>query len=391
MEVLASKSPYISAEDIVLATAGLFAARQAADSKRGSKSSLKVKLDAESLSNYHTQLEKCEAFKDFVRENKQRIIEMAGQKGHGGAIEDLFREHVAKMDVLPELDSRYMPTPKMRTEALKAKISSPDFARLSDEEKKKIYKEIFIARTAGDVRRNNSTDLNKNINPYAYDLASRSLRNNKKLDDFLNLAMVRGQLPGLALNGHGGDLEDKFKAYLREFDAEPDVNERYKRGHVWTSPAKAEEEPKNDRYVSPSDELKTVKESMDDFFKNGKLDPGKPKAEENMLKYNAAKAMCLTHMRKEGYAAVSTSVIDDRINKIMEKPAFDNMFKTLGAEKVADLIIDNQSELVTAFAKEEDKIKVPVIEEVDEEMNASVDEKSVDGDRIEDNIIKLNP
>lgn len=101
----------------------MLAARMAVDSERGVKKSLKKPLTEKAFSDAYVKLWRDEKLQDFIATLPGDQLQKAINAGHGGALEDLYREHNATLDKLPDdLETRFSPTVGQRIEFLEAKL-----------------------------------------------------------------------------------------------------------------------------------------------------------------------------------------------------------------------------------------------------------------------------
>ena len=197
-------------EDQVKVYAELLASRQAVDAVRGDKKSLAPKLNGAKLNEAYDKWIKCKAFKDFVTANKD-VAYNAATSGHGGALEDKFREYVKNMDHIPEdVPDSYMPTAIERTEILQKKIKAAD-----PEKKKLLMKELMATRMAVKSVRKDKTTLQKVVPAEKLNKAFTKLNNSPSVATFLDTGRP-GELESAARDGHGGALDDKFRIYVMD-------------------------------------------------------------------------------------------------------------------------------------------------------------------------------
>lgn len=373
---------------------GIFAARRTVNAERNNKATLSGKLEPSSLDDSLKLVKADGTLKRFVEENRDALIALSKQRGHGGAMEDLYRKHLAAMDTLPaDVPRHLMPTVHERVTALQSKIDSRDFRRLSIEDQKKVYKELFIARMAGNVTQGSKDDTKTHIHPKSYELAAAELRNNEKLNSWLDRVIANGKAPKYALKGHAGLLERSFIAAMSRERTEPKVPARYKNGQF----IRAEEEPemeidleasgKNDLDIeeAPKEIRKTIQEN---YMTDNRLDNKLLKEDEDMIRYLAAKSMyvatVLTNARspKNGRPYLEKmskgDVADREIQSFMKSEAFDKMFEKHGVTGMAQLIYRGGAYVGEAYKKEQDILNVNAIPEEDEEYLEEKDEKLIE-------------
>ncbi len=204
----------------------LLGARSAAAAVRGEKESLDKKLRAEELEKRAASFRDDPTFQSFVKDPASGAVE-AARKGHGGALEDKFRDYIRRLDKLPEkLPAGYAPTAVERTEALQKRIKSEEYLNRRPEERDSMMVELLAARRAVEAQRGNKESLNQTIPLDKLEAARVELQSSATFHEFLknNAEAARKA----ALSGHAGELEDKFKDYVKGLDVLPeDVPKHY--------------------------------------------------------------------------------------------------------------------------------------------------------------------
>ena len=203
---------FLEADDKKILYAQIFAARRSVHAERNKKETLKHKVDPKKVNDDATKLTDSAAFQSFLDENAREVEKLA-KSGHGGELEEKFKDYICKMKQLPaEVPQDYMPTAKERVEGLQDKIKDPSFLSLDREAQAEYYAELMAARRSVDAERNKKETLEANVDPKKATEISNSLKNCKTFKDFLK--NNPGAVRKAALSGHGGALEDQFKDYV---------------------------------------------------------------------------------------------------------------------------------------------------------------------------------
>ena len=199
--------------------AEMMATRSAVDAVRGKEKSLEKPIDPAILAQERNKLLKSDTFQRFVNDpSLSAELRTLAQQGHGGALEDKFKEYVVNLDKLPaDLPARYMPTALDRTNALKKKIAAPDFA--SREDAAEIYMELMAAREAVNAVRSKEDSLKVTIEPGRFQSALNKWKSCSSFRDFVNDPDSGARKA--AREGHGGALGDKFKEYVTRLEQLP--------------------------------------------------------------------------------------------------------------------------------------------------------------------------
>ena len=193
--------------------AELLGARRSVDAVRGNADSLNLTVPAEEAKAHADKLMKCTAFREFIEKNPD-AAKKAAASGHGGALEDAFKDYVKNMDRIPsDVPKAYMPTALERTEILQKKIKSSAFQSKNMYEQNLIYKELVATRAAVEAIRGSKKSLDVPIDAEKLGEARNQLYAQGGADSFFDEAS-RTILKDAAAAGHGGALEDKLKADL---------------------------------------------------------------------------------------------------------------------------------------------------------------------------------
>ena len=197
--------------------ASVFGARYAANAERNKKSTLKGTVSAQEFEQKRNALIQCPTFQTFINrtvENDPDGMKRLLTQGHGGALEDAFKDYVKNMDRIPsDVPKAYMPTALERTEILQKKIKSSAFQSKNMYEQNLIYKELVATRAAVEAIRGSKKSLDVPIDAEKLGEARNQLYAKGGADSFFDEAS-RTILKDAAVAGHGGALEDKLKADL---------------------------------------------------------------------------------------------------------------------------------------------------------------------------------
>lgn len=223
LEVLKKKiqdSPDAAPEQKQKLYAEMMATRSAVDAIRGKGKSLEKPVDPALLAEEREKLLQSDSFKRFLNDPKfSAAARKAAQEGHGGALEDKFKEYVLDRDLLAaDVPSRWMPTALERTEALQKKIKDPAFAEKQNAED--VYIELMASRDAVDAKRKDEDSLKVTIDPERLADAREKWKNCEAFKAFVNDPDSGAR--AAALSGHGGALSDKFKEYIRQMEIIPE-------------------------------------------------------------------------------------------------------------------------------------------------------------------------
>lgn len=195
--------------------------RRAVNAPRNDKSTL-MTLDctAETVQKWEEKLRNSTGFNNFLETMNFDELTALASEGHGGKLEDKFKEYVKKSPEIPDdVPDEYMPTAKERCEILKKHIQSSTFANSSRSAKLNIYSELIAARAAVDSIRNNKDSLNVRLSTERLHKARLQFRQAGILKTALSRAMELrdGRVAkAAATSGHGGALEDLVRMQIRE-------------------------------------------------------------------------------------------------------------------------------------------------------------------------------
>ncbi len=384
--------------------AHIIAARMAVNAERNNKGKLNEKVDAYYFRENLAQLKRDDTLKQFIKDNRQTLIALSKQRGHGGAMEDLYRKHLAAMDRIPEDVPQYlMPTVHERVKALQGKIESRAFRTLSVEEQKKVYKELFVARMAGDVVQRSKADTKAHLSPSKYQRAADSLLNNKELDTWLGTVIANGKASEYALKGHAGHLERRFIDAMssRRKRFEPNIPNRYKSGQYPNTEKSQGTEINADvpkqhdlNIYEGQNEIRAI--MADEYIVDQHFDKGALEEDEQMVRYLAAKAMYVSmvltnsELKENGKEYVEKmqkgDVSEKKIQEIMNTKAFKNMFGKYGVFQMAVVTYKGGADLSLLYENEKRLLETNIINDANEEDVGENEEKVIGNkDKTEEN------
>ena len=191
--------------------AGIFGVRMAVGAERNELSALKTaQITEDQKLYYQRQLLENPIFQQFCSENMNELNRLAKKRGHGGALEDKFRDYLCKLPAgqLPNDPSlrRWLPTCRERIEALQKQAAASE----SGVDRVEAMAEIVVLRGIARADRGNKRSLEK---PIPVD-ESNSLQNSTRLlmekRDFQEAAYANRKYIS---EGHGGKMVEKIRAF----------------------------------------------------------------------------------------------------------------------------------------------------------------------------------
>ena len=127
--------------------AELLGARKSVNAQRNKVETLREKVNPAEVRTTANALFKCSAFRKYIEEHPEEA-KKAATSGHGGELEDKFKNYVLNMDTIPEdVPKDYMPTALQRTEVLQKKIKSREFRNYAIPKQNMFYKELCATRS----------------------------------------------------------------------------------------------------------------------------------------------------------------------------------------------------------------------------------------------------
>ena len=213
-------------EDAADVYAELMATRDAVNAQRGKPDTLKVTLKTEQLKESMEQWKNSEAFRAFVNDPDSGA-KQAALSGHGGALAEKFQQYVKSMDVIPQgVPEKMLPDALDRIDALKSNLSKMNPLVNEPDEYASVYAQILAARTSVNAERGKKDSLKKRIDPAEVNRIADSIAKSSAFKDYL--ADNGDDARRKAASGHGGELEDGFKTYIRTMPRMPlDVPKEY--------------------------------------------------------------------------------------------------------------------------------------------------------------------
>ncbi|MBO6159154.1 MAG: hypothetical protein J6P72_07845 [Firmicutes bacterium] len=237
------KNPETYLQQVLGKTVSIMAARMISGCKANDLKTLEATaVNDDEIKLGSQQLMKNETFKNFLRkigEDKdlRAKVEKAIGSGHGGGLDALFTEHLAKdygpgeMPTDPELE-RYMPTALQRIEALQ-KMNAPL--------KQEIAAEIVALRTHVQAD-GTKASLNKKI-PAGIDL-QEEVDTLAKDKGFIRLAN-NPKVAGLLTKGHGGQMINMMRKNAEKFGMKPDAIDALNENSIGGRAKQIREEARN--------------------------------------------------------------------------------------------------------------------------------------------------
>ena len=198
----------------------LMATRQAVNAVRGEKKSLEPVVDAGALKTARESWAQCVSFRQFLQDGDQEEIKTAAAKGHGGALLDKFKEHVAREPQMPEdLPPVAVPTALERIDAIKKELAD-SYEFLENDEKAQYAAQILAARENVGAQRKKPDTLKVKLDPKTVNEAANKLAGCAAFLDYMT--KKPDEFRRLALSGHGGELAEKFREHVKSMDELPE-------------------------------------------------------------------------------------------------------------------------------------------------------------------------
>ena len=200
----------------------IMAARQLADSDRGSSAKLKKAVfTGDEVEMRVDEMKRDPMFKQFLEDVKldrnlyNKLIKAASSKsGHGGKLDDIYKEYVKNLPARnlynTRINERYMPTVKERIEILQNKAKNEK--NLPEE----AAAEIVVLRNLSRAEIGKAKTLDKKIPCFEKDTlcyeSTKLSRNGYFKDSFGKNTVATG----LLLKGHGGDMLQFLRDHFDE-------------------------------------------------------------------------------------------------------------------------------------------------------------------------------
>jgi len=312
-----------SLEKQTMLYAELMATRTATGAQRGKKDSLDKKLDPAAVENWRESMKNSKTLKDFVASNPD-AVRKAALSGHGGALDDMFKEYVKNLDRIPEdVPQEYMPNALQRTEVLQKKIK----AEADAGKRIGLYKELMATREAVGSVRGDKKSLDTQIDRKNFAKARKNT-DKETIDNFLK-STPDAELAGAARSGHGGELDDKFRKYVTQKTIQNGLTPKYVSERFRPDTGEVLEGTRRSLKT-------TIKGQPDEFFTEKK----------DGIKQRVASVMYYQRVNdqmfgKEKLDAISHDKVLDGVRQIVNDQKFNNMFDKLGPRYAAELVANN--------------------------------------------------
>ncbi|MBQ9646821.1 MAG: hypothetical protein IJV43_00485 [Oscillospiraceae bacterium] len=197
--------------------ANIMAARMLADSVRGNKKSLGKNLSAKDIADKAAELKNDPTYRGFLAKlnGDPKVMKQAvsaAKSGHGGALDDMFKDHVKHLPAGQlsnnNLMARYMPTARERIEILQAHVAKEEPRELED-----TVAEITVLRNLVHAERGKKSSLDKPIPTDPENSLKTQTSALRRDATFTPLVREgRAQTIGLITEGHGGAMVEYFRS-----------------------------------------------------------------------------------------------------------------------------------------------------------------------------------
>ncbi|MBR3040533.1 MAG: hypothetical protein IKI20_07775 [Lachnospiraceae bacterium] len=200
----------------------IMAARQLADSDRGSSAKLKKAVfTGDEVEMRVDEMKNDPMFKQFLNDVKldrnlyNKLIKAASSKsGHGGKLDDIYKEYVKNLPARDlhntRINERYMPTVKERIEILQNKAKNEK--NLPEE----AAAEIVVLRNLSRAEIGKAKTLDKKIPCFEKDTLCYESTKLSRNDYFKDSFGKNTVATGLLLKGHGGDMLQFLRDHFDE-------------------------------------------------------------------------------------------------------------------------------------------------------------------------------
>ena len=195
----------------------IIAARRTAGSGRDTKYILDRPMDFAACVSVMDQVAGNKSIVDWVRSLSSEERRKYATTGHGGAMEDAFKEHVKNLDIIPDdIPNYYMPNAKTRCEALQQRMKDHSFTHGLDKRKVDMYTELLATRMAAESVRSSKDSLDKALTAAQVAEARNKIINSPVFTAIKNVnAKLGDEAFRDAVHGHGGKLEDDVREEIR--------------------------------------------------------------------------------------------------------------------------------------------------------------------------------
>ena len=316
--------------------AELLATRFSVEAVRKDDDSLEKPVDPARLNSAYGVWTKNKSFQEYIKNNPE-AAQKAATSGHGGALEDGYREYIKNLDHIPAgVPAPFLPDAKTRTEILQKKIKATN----DPEKRYQLYKELMATRASVEAVRGDKSSLEKKLNAGKLNEVYDQLNKSNSVKNFLTKTDA-ATLMNAATSGHGGELDEKYTAYA--------VDRTYTLGTV---PAGVPERFR----PTPSQVMQKYQKQLAAAAK-GK-DVNWFNANSMKIKKKAAEMLYLSQVERknsseqEKLAEMSHDAMQAGVQKIMEDPKFGNLFNDLGSRNALQLAsAKNSNLLLDAYQK----------------------------------------
>ena len=159
---------------------------------------------------YQQQLAENPVFQDFCRENSVELNRLAMKRGHGGALEEKFREYLCKLPggKLPNDPAlrRWMPSCRERIEVLQKQAAAAE----SMGDAVDAMAEIVVLRGMAGANRGSKSSLDKPIPVDETNSLQKCTEILAEKKDFQQAALANRKYVS---EGHGGRMTEKIRAF----------------------------------------------------------------------------------------------------------------------------------------------------------------------------------
>ena len=326
----------LPADEKVKVYAELLSTRNSVSAIRKDKDSLETQIDPAKKKAAYDIWVNNKSFQDYVKNNPEAATK-AALSGHGGALEEGYRDYIKNLDHIPAgVPTPFLPDAKTRTEILQKKIKATN----DPEKRYQLYKELMATRASVEAVRGDKHSLEKKVNAGKLNEVYNQLNKSNSMKNFL-VKTDDAALRDAATGGHGGALDEKYTEYAAE--------RTYVLGTV---PAGVPERFR----PTPSQMMQKYREKLKAAAK------GKSAAwfssNQVKIKQKTAEMLYLAQLEKkyptekEKLAQMNHDTMQAGVQKIMEDPKFGNMFASMGERQALQKASANDlSPLVEAYEK----------------------------------------
>lgn len=367
--------------------AEIFATRLEADSGRNDKAALKRRIDGIEVHKWTNRLLNDTSFNQFIDEKGPEVAALAAKRGHGGAMEDMFRQYISDMDKLPEdISSRYMPSALQRTESLINKMKDRNFAHQPREYRKQIVTELFATRHAAGARRNQKNLLDTRVDRGDVREANEMFKKSKTYNAYVEAYMDTRQFKEAITSGHGGAAVSGFEHYVNGMETAPkDVPDRYVSAGLRDRTILYEMEHANDA-KDPEQRNRELNDIMTQKTAEKSWTKGQ-------LKRFAAEMMYVNQIRLESRGneeiwgpKMEVNAKRDGIQEFLSDGAMEKMFMDKSADEMREMIAKGPTSLSSLFYATKMKMDLDAEADIGNlQIGDLEDEKNIGNERLSAN------